>query len=322
MGRLIFVLGISIGSVFAGYVLKRVARGALRPIAVHAGEISRVLKLTSIFVLNPIPIVNSFWQLRLESGRLALFPLLGLFMLALGGIAAVLANRIFRIPPKRAASVFVASMFTNIVTFGGLTAFVFFGTDGYGFVQLFNMFVSVAYYAVGYPISEQLAKEDGSRFAFSPRIVLDRPYLLIPITAIAVGILLNLRGLERPTVIGHVSSLLIPLITGFLGLSIGLTLYFGRIADYVREIALISVIKFIIVPAVMIPVGLLLGFQNLAGGVAFRVLVIVSVMPVAFNALVPPVVYGFDLDLANSAWIVTTLGLLVILPLIYFTLVA
>ena len=51
------------------------------------------------------------------------------------------------------------------------------------------------------------------------------------------------------------------------------------------------------------------------------VLVIVSVMPVAFNALVPPVVYGFDLDLANSAWIVTTLGLIVILPVIYFVLV-
>jgi predicted permease len=45
-------------------------------------------------------------------------------------------------------------------------------------------------------------------------------------------------------------------------------------------------------------------------------------MPVAFNALVPPVVYGFDLDLANSAWIITTLGLLVILPVLYVLLVA
>jgi predicted permease len=181
MGRLIFVLGISIGSVFAGYVLKRIARGPLHVIRARAGDISRIVKLTSIFVLNPIPIVNSFWQLQLESGRLALFPLLGLLSLATGGTAAVLVNRVFHIPPKRAASVFVASMFTNIVTFGGLTAFVFFGYDGYVFVQLFNMFVSLAYYAVGFPISEQLAMENRTGFAISPRIILDRPYLLAPI---------------------------------------------------------------------------------------------------------------------------------------------
>lgn len=322
MGRLVFVLGISIGSVFAGYLLKRVARGSLHVVATRAGDISRTLKFASIFVLNPIPIINSFWQLQLESGRLFLFPLLGLLSLATGGTAAVVVNRVFGIPPKRAASVFVASMFTNIVTFGGLTAFVFFGHDGYVFVQLFNMFVSLAYYAIGFPISEQLAMENRKGFAISPRVILDRPYLLAPITAIAIGIALNLLGVERPMLIERVSSILIPVITGLLGLSIGLTLYFGKIADYAREITLISAIKFLVVPGVMIPLGLLLGFQHLADGIAFKVLVIVSVMPVAFNALVPPVVYGFDLDLANSAWIVTTLALPVILPILYVLLVA
>lgn len=321
MGRLVFVLGISIGSVFAGYLLKRVASGSLHVAATRAGDISRTLKFTSIFVLNPIPIINSFWQLQLESGRLVLFPLLGLLSLATGGTAAVVVNRVFGIPPKRAASVFVASMFTNIVTFGGLTAFVFFGHDGYVFVQLFNMFVSLAYYAIGFPISEQLAMENRKGFAISPRVILDRPYLLAPITAIAIGIALNLLGVERPMLVERVSSVLIPFITGLLGLSIGLTLYFGKIADYAREITLISAIKFLVVPGVMIPLGLLLGFQHLADGIAFKVLVIVSVMPVAFNALVPPVMYGFDLDLANSAWIVTTLALPVILPILYVLLV-
>ena len=44
-------------------------------------------------------------------------------------------------------------------------------------------------------------------------------------------------------------------------------------------------------------------------------------MPVAFNALVPPSIFGFDLDLANSAWIVTTGLLAVIVPVLYLTLV-
>ena len=44
-------------------------------------------------------------------------------------------------------------------------------------------------------------------------------------------------------------------------------------------------------------------------------------MPVAFNALVPPAIFGFDLDLANSAWIVTTASLIVIVPALYFVLI-
>jgi predicted permease len=40
-------------------------------------------------------------------------------------------------------------------------------------------------------------------------------------------------------------------------------------------------------------------------------------MPTAFMALVPPVLYGFDLDLANSAWLVTTLALLIVFPILF-----
>ena len=284
------VLGISIGSVFAGYVLKRIARGPLHVIRARAADISRIFKLTSIFVLNPIPIVNSFWQLQLESGRLALCPLLGFLSLTTGRAAAVLVNRVFHIPPTRAASVFVASMFTNIVTFGGLTTFVFFGSDGYVFVQLFNMLDSLNYYAVGFPILKQLAMENRTGFPISPRTILDRPYLLAPIAAITIGVVLNLLGIEPPMFIERVSSVLIPATTGLLGVSIGLTLYFGKVVNSVREMALVALIKFVFIPSVMIPLGLRLGFQHLAGGVPFKVLVIVSVMPVAFNALVPPVV--------------------------------
>ncbi len=80
-------------------------------------------------------------------------------------------------------------------------------------------------------------------------------------------------------------------------------------------------IKFLIVPAVMIPVGLLFGLHTVSDGVPFKMLVVLSVMPVAFNALVPPAIFGFDLDLANSAWVVTTASLIVIVPVLYFTLV-
>jgi predicted permease len=41
-------------------------------------------------------------------------------------------------------------------------------------------------------------------------------------------------------------------------------------------------------------------------------------MPVAFSALVPASIYDLNLDLANSCWLVTTLSLIVILPLLFY----
>ncbi len=318
MDRLVFILVVTFGSAFLGYVTRRARFAPLSAVSRRAGEVSRLVKIAALFVLNPVPIVNSFWRLSLGSGTLIVYPLLGLLSVSVAGLSAVALNSWFSIPPKRAASVFIAGMFTNIISLGGLTAFAFFGHDGYALVPLFNTFISVAYYAVGFPVSHKLSLDGTSGLTVSPRAFRERPYLLVPPAAMALGLLLNVGGVAHPVLLDGVSGVLIPLVSGMISYSIGLTLYFGRIGAYRKEIVLVALIKFMIVPAVMIPLGILAGLPHLPGGLPFRVLVILSVMPVAFNALVPPAIYGFDLDLANSAWVVTTLALIPILPLLYF----
>jgi predicted permease len=59
-----------------------------------------------------------------------------------------------------------------------------------------------------------------------------------------------------------------------------------------------------------------LGFGDIEGGLPLKVVLILSSMPVAFNALIPPSIYDLDLDLANSCWFVTTALLAVVLPLL------
>lgn len=320
MGKLLFILAVSLGSLFVGYALRRLGLFGSARVAGRTEQLSKNIKLASVFVLNPIPVLDSFWRLSLDFRGIVFFPLLGLFSLAVGAAGAVLINRLFHIPPLRAASVFVCGMFTNIVSFGGLTAYVFFGYQGYGLVQLFNMFISFSYYAIGFPVSERLARGMEQPFVVSPKPLIERPYLFVPLGAIAAGLLLNLLGTVPGHLVDQVSAVLIPVIAGLLGFSIGITLYFGRIREYRREISLVALIKFLLVPLVMLPTGLLLGLTAVMGGLPFKVLTIVSFMPVAFNSLVPPALYGFDLDLANSAWIVTTAALIVILPALYFAL--
>lgn len=321
MNSLFFVITVTFGSVLAGYLTRILPLRPFSDVAGRSTEISRSLKLIAIFVLNPLPIANSFWRLSLVGGQLFIFPFLGILSILIGGSTAIAFNALFGIPPKQAASVFTSGAFTNIISLGGLTAFAFFGHDGYALVPLFNSFVSFSYYLIGFPLSHKLSQENRTGFSFSSRIVLDRPYLLIPLISIAIGLLLNVLNVPRPPAMDAVAGVLIPLASAMIGFSIGLTLFWGRIGAYRKEIVLVSLIKFVIVPGIMIPLGLAIGLPALLDGVAFKVLVILSVMPVAFNALIPPVVYGFDLDLANSAWIVTTLALILILPILYITLV-
>lgn len=314
MNKLLFILGVSFGSLFLGYALRRLAVGRSLSRAKKSDTLSKNLKLLCTFVLNPITVFDSFWRISLDFRGLVVFPLLGLLSLAVGAAAAVFVNRIFRIPPFRAASIFVSGMFTNLVSFGGLIAYVFFGYQGYGYVQLFNMFSAFVYYGVGFPVSERLSQASKHPFALSPKLLLGRPYIFIPLVAMAAGLLLNLLAVPQVPFIDSLSSFLIPFIAGLMGFSIGLTMYFGKIREYRIEVALIAAIKFFLVPLIMLPIGVILGLQTLSGGLPFKVLVVLSFMPVAFNALVPPALYGFDLDLANSGWIVTTLALVIIVP--------
>ena len=64
----------------------------------------------------------------------------------------------------------------------------------------------------------------------------------------------------------------------------------------------------------------LFGMHLMDDGLAFKVVLILSSMPVAFNALVAASIYDLDLDLANSCWIVTTGALVIILPWLYYLL--
>jgi predicted permease len=134
------------------------------------------------------------------------------------------------------------------------------------------------------------------------------------------GVTLNLLGVSRPAFVDSVVAVLVPGLSVMIGIAIGVTLRFSKISRYWKEIGVVAMIKFLIVPAVMIPLGILVGLRQIDGGLPFKMLVVLSVMPVAVNSLVPPAIFGFDLDLANSAWIVTTAALAVIVPVLYLVL--
>jgi predicted permease len=89
------------------------------------------------------------------------------------------------------------------------------------------------------------------------------------------------------------------------------------IQDYLRECVAVSAIKFLIVPVILTLTAFLLGYGKIEEGLPLKVVMILSSMPVAFTALVPPSLYDLDVDLANSCWLFSTSLLVVVLPVLY-----
>jgi predicted permease len=99
--------------------------------------------------------------------------------------------------------------------------------------------------------------------------------------------------------------------------SIGLTLRLGRIGGYVREIAVIGGTKFALGPLLGMAVVFLLGQWQAADGLVWRVAVIEGAMPVGVFATVIANLFDLDRDLANSAWVLTTLATAAVIPVLY-----
>lgn len=320
MQKLLFILSATIGSIIVGYAVRRVVSSRGDGSDGRLPNISRAMKLSSFFFFQPVTFISTFWAMNMSDVPLVLFPVLGLISVFLAGVVSLIVIRTLQLPAEQAASVFTAGMFTNVLTFGGLIGFVFFGELGYLLAQLFTMFISASYYLIGYPVSYNIGKGITPVFRPNPRFFRENPFVFFPLAAMALGLVLNTTGIVRPAFVETVVAINVPLVAVLLGAAIGLSLRFSSISTYRREIGIVMLIKFALMPALLLPLGLMVGLPDMGGGIPFRMLVVLSVMPVAFNALVPPAIFGFDLDLANSAWIVTTASLVVIVPVLYLIL--
>ncbi len=317
MNRLLYILSVSFGSIAAGYLVRRIV--ALKAPGLEKGlpSLSRRLKILSFFILNPVAIMSTFWGMEFPDSRVFALPLAGLISVLIGITAAIAAIRIMKVPPFRAGSVFACGTLSNILTIGGLVAYTMFREPGYGMVQFFNVTTYPIYFLLVYPISGNIGNDRKPIFKVSWASFRENPYLILPLSAAGIGFGIRFTGLSRPEVFTGLVGFMVPCIAATLGVAIGLTLRFTGIRSYLREIAAIVVIRHLLVPGLMIPVGFLFGLDGVADGLPLKVIIILSCMPVAFSSLVPPAIYGFDLDLANSAWMVSTVLLALIVPVLF-----
>jgi predicted permease len=321
MSKFIYAFSVILFGLFLGYVIQILVKRELITLPIHIDGLRKLLQRIALLFVNPIAIVGAIWVVSLKNATLVALPIVGLFALLAGGGIALGVARLFKLSPQKTGSIYVCAAFTNIGAIGALVCFVFLGEKGFALVPIYKLFEELSYYAIGFPIAKYYGSSTREERISGQLInlILD-PFILVALSSIIIGGLLNLSGVNRPEFYKTIIAVFVPLLSILLLTSIGLALKFRRIHGYFKECVSLSMIKFIVIPILATSAAYLIGFGKIDDGLPLKVVMILSSMPVAFIALIPASIYDLDLDLANSCWFFTTALLIFVLPCLLFIL--
>ena len=268
----------------------------------------------------PISFPGAVWVVSFADLRVVLLPLNGICALLMGGLLGLGLAKLMKKEGRQTGVLFCCGSFTNIGSIGGLVCYIFLGEAGFALVAMYKMFEEITYYTIGFPIARYYSGVNEKEQPFVRRIIsiIKDPFVFAALSAFTIGLALNLLNIPRPPLFEAATAFSIPAGTFILIVSIGLGMRFSSVHEYIGECLGISLIKFMAVPVVTCTLAYLFGLHLVNDGLPFKVVLILSSMPVAFNALVAASIYDLDLDLANSCWLVTTGSLIVVMPLLYF----
>jgi predicted permease len=322
MDKVFLSLALIISGLTLGYLIQILNRNGTLTLPRPIADIRKLLQKAGLLFFMPISFLAAVWIVSFENLRVVLLPVVGLCSLLFGGILALIFARMMNLPDRQKGILYCCGSFTNIGSIGSLVCFFFFGEAGFALAALYKMLEDISYYTIGFPLARFYSDSSDNDQSFLKRLtgVITDPFVAAAFTAFFLGLFLNLAAIPRPPVFETITAWFVPVGTFILLVSIGLGMRFSSVTSYLKESTLIAAIKFIAVPIFGCTLAYLFNLHLLGDGLVFKVVLILTSMPVAFNALVAASIYDLDLDLANSCWLVTTVALVAVLPWLYFLL--
>ncbi|MBM4082112.1 MAG: hypothetical protein FJ278_20570 [Planctomycetes bacterium] len=270
----------------------------------------------AILFLESSVAVLSFWVLDLSQPRLVvLTPLVAaLVSLACFGLGRGL-SRLHEHQPKSAGSYVACSMFSNVgLTLGGFLCFMLLGEQGLSVALLYSAYFIPFFFSVGFGVARSYNSAHKASLLDAVKDFCTNPLSLSPNLGLVAGIILDVAGVPRPQFLGTVNQILVYTAVGVYSAAIGLTMRFGRVRAFLPECLSMAALKFLATPLIGLLIGWLLGCGNILDGLLLKVVFVEACMPVAIFALVLTKLFDLDQDLANSCWLVTTFGVVLMLP--------
>lgn len=320
MPRLLSTIALMFSALAAGYLLRVLIERRILRLPFGLLNIRKMLQTVAMLFFIPLTFLGAVWIVNLDNIKILALPFIEVFVIVLGGSLAYGFARAQGLTRRQTGPYIVTGAFANVGSIGGLISYMFLGEAAFALVGLYKLFEELMFFAFALPLAKSFSLEHEANDSLGLRFkkVLTDPFVIVPLSGLAIGLILNLAGVPRPEFYSRVNSIFIPMIPVLLLLSIGIAMRFGSIRKYFWKSAIIALIRQIMVPAAAVGISLALGFGTIAGGLPLKVVLILSCMPVAFIAMVPPTIYDLDVELANSNWLMTNGLLVVLVPVLYF----
>jgi len=283
MSKLIFSFAIILFGLALGYGIQVLVNRNAICLPIPLDRLRKVLQRTALLFVNPVAIVGALWVVNIESIRLAALPFNGLFSILAGGALALGAAKLLQLEPRKTGAMYGCGSFTNIGSIGALVCFIFLGEQGFALVPIYKIFEELSYYAIGFPIAKYYSHSKKTERTLERIKSLGKdPFILVALSSIVLGGLLNRAGVQRPEFFRTVVSTFVPLGTVLLLTSIGLALKLRRVRDYLKECVSVSIIKFVLVPVFASSLAYLIGFGNIEEG--SRLVVVLPLLVLIVNS--------------------------------------
>jgi predicted permease len=174
------------------------------------------------------------------------------------------------------------------------------------------------YYLLGFPLISLFSPGRRMSVGDGFLMLVKNPAALVPIVAMVLGLGLNLGGVSRPALFNLIATRYVTYlsVSGF-SFAIGLGLDFQRSIRYFRHAFSVALIKFVYNPLVAVGILALFGYLQAADTLPARVMIVESAMPTAIMAVIMVKIFGLDEDMANAAWILTTILVIPLIPVLF-----
>ncbi len=278
----------------------------------------RLMRMVILFIEAPI-FIYSYWHLDLAKTReYAPIPLIAAIMvlwsLALGGFWG---RRLFRRNRGAQGSFILASGFSNIGTTGGaFIAYMLYGLPGLALGYLFLLPYPFLIFTLGFTLAKHYSSPGKLPAKAYLKNILQNAFSLLPLLAIASGLLLNLSGIVLPAHWDGLVDGLIKLDLGLMCFAIGMTLEWTKILGFGKAILSVAAIKFLATPLLALLLVLLV-YGTLAP-LSSKIILLQAAMPPAIYAVVTVNLFKLDRDLANALWLANAFILIPVAGLLYF----
>jgi predicted permease len=238
-------------------------------------------------------------------------------VLSVSGAAGYLMSRRVLAHQSARGAFVVSSMFSNVgSTMGGFLCLLYLGDKGLIVSQLYLLSSIPYYFTAVFTVARGFAGGERRTVWQALRANFSDPIAALPLTGMAVGLSLGLAGVPLPIALEIPRRVFVFVAVIMFALSFGLTAQVRLMVKRIRDYLAILPVKFVVAPLAGLAFVLVAGYSLTSNPLAFKVVIIQSMMPVAIWSVVAAKLFRLDDHLALGAWIFTTLSLSPLVPLI------